>query len=137
MTRHITVILRALILLLLVIAIGCEKSKNKTGGDLPASAIVAGKYIILDTRTDQGDSATAKKNAENTLKKYPDIDAMVGLWAYNTPQCLEAVKDAGMEGKVKLISFDEDNSTLQGIKDGHVHGTVVQQPYEFGYQSMK
>ena len=137
MTRHITVILRALILLLLVTASGCEKSKDKAGSDLPPNAIVAGKYIILDTRTDQGDSATAKKNAENTLKKYPDIDAMVGLWAYNIPQCLEAVKDAGMEGKVKLISFDEDNSTLQGIKDGHVHGTVVQQPYEFGYQSMK
>ena len=132
MIRQTTVILRVLILLLLVTASGCEK-----GSDLPASAIVAGKYIILDTRTDQGDSATAKKNAENTLKKYPDINAMVGLWAYNTPQCLEAVKDARMEGRVKLISFDEDNLTLQGIKDGHVHGTVVQQPYEFGYQSMK
>ena len=114
-----------------------RRGKDKTGSDLPASAIVAGKYIILDTRTDQGDSATAKKNAENTLKKYPDINAMVGLWAYNIPQCLEAVKDARMEGKVKLISFDEDSSTLQGIKDGHVHGTVVQQPYEFGYQSVK
>ena len=27
--------------------------------------------------------------------------------------------------------------TLQAIKDGHVAGTVVQQPYEFGYQSVK
>ena len=79
MIRQTTVILRVLILLLLVTASACEK-----GSDLPESAIVAGKYIILDTRTDQGDSATAKKNAENTLKKYPDIDAMVGLWAYNT-----------------------------------------------------
>ena len=62
---------------------------------------------------------------------------MVGLWAYNVPQCLEALKDVGMEGKVGLISFDEDELTLQGIKDGYVHGTVVQQPYEFGYQSVK
>ena len=111
-------------------------STTKPSG-LPRTTIMAGKYIILDTRTDQGDRATAKKNAENTLKKYPDIDAMVGLWAYNVPQCLEALKDIGMEGEVKLISFDEDELTLQGIKDGYVHGTVVQQPYEFGYQSVK
>lgn len=56
------------------------------------------------------------------MKKYPDIDAMVGLWAYNIPQCLEALKDVGMEGQVKLISFDEDELTLQGIRDAHVHG---------------
>ena len=115
---------------------GGSASTAKPSG-LPGAAIIAGKYIILDTRTDQGDRATAKKNAENTLKKYPDIDAMVGLWAYNVPQCLEALKDVGMEGKVGLISFDEDELTLQGIKDGYVHGTVVQQPYEFGYQSVK
>jgi ribose transport system substrate-binding protein len=121
----------ALITLSLIVISGCDKS------GLPASAITAGKYIILDTRTDQADRATAKKNAENTLRKYPDIDAMVGLWAYNIPQCLEALKDSGMEGKVKLISFDEDELTLQGIKDGHIHGTIVQQPYQFGYQSVK
>ena len=45
----------------------------------------------------------------------------------------------GIEGcwNGRLISFDEDELTLQGIKDGYVHGTVVQQPYEFGYQSVK
>ncbi|MAJ74728.1 sugar ABC transporter substrate-binding protein [Candidatus Poribacteria bacterium] len=121
----------------------CSDSSTKKNdqanekSDLPQTAIKAGKYIILDTRTDQGDRATAKKNAENTLKKYPSLDAMVGLWAYNVPQCLEALKDVGKEGKVKLISFDEDELTLQGIKDGHIVGTVVQQPYEFGYQSVK
>ena len=117
--------------LIISLSIGCSDSS------LPDTAITAGKYIIIDTRTDQGDRATAKKNAENTLKKYPDIDAMIGLWAYNVPQCLEALKDVDKQGKIKLISFDEDELTLQGIKDGYVHGTVVQQPYEFGYQSVK
>ena len=89
--------------------VSCSDSSQKRDGqkteklDLPNTAIRAGKYIILDTRTDQGDRATAKKNAENTLKKYPELDAMVGLWAYNIPQCLEALKDIGKEGKVKLI----------------------------------
>ena len=31
----------------------------------------------------------------------------------------------------------DDRDTLQGVTDGHIFGTVVQQPYEFGYQSVK
>ena len=32
-------------------------------------------------------TALAKKNAENTLSKY-QVDAMIGLWAYNAPSVL-------------------------------------------------
>lgn len=97
-----------------------------------------GKFVILDDiQTDNADRSIAKKNAENTLVKYPDIDAMIGLWAYNAPQCLEALKDAGKLGKVKVFSFDEDPVALEAIKAGHCEGTVVQNPYQFGYQSIK
>jgi ribose transport system substrate-binding protein len=37
---------------------------------------------------------------------------------------------------VKIVGFDEDQQTLKGISEGVIDGTVVQQPYEFGYQSM-
>ncbi len=97
-----------------------------------------GKFTILDeVQTDNGDRSLAKKNAENTLGKYPEVDAMVGLWAYNAPQCLEALKDANKLGEVKVFSFDEDPVTLAAIKEGHCEGTVVQDPYNFGYQSMR
>ena len=39
-------------------------------------------------------------------------------------------------GQVKIIAFDEDDETLTGVKSGAIVGTVVQQPYEFGYQSI-
>lgn len=97
-----------------------------------------GKFIVLDdVQTDNADRSLAKKNAENTLVKYPDIDAMIGLWAYNAPQCLEALKDAGKVGQVKVFSFDEDPVSLEAIKAGECEGTVVQNPYQFGYQSVK
>jgi ribose transport system substrate-binding protein len=47
------------------------------------------------------------------------------------------VKDAGKVGQVKIICFDEEDETLAGIKSGAIYATVVQQPYEFGYQSVK
>jgi ribose transport system substrate-binding protein len=99
--------------------------------------VVEGTDInIIDIRTDEVDFTRAKRNVEDTLTTYPDIDALVGLWAYNTPQIVQAVKAAGKVGDVKVIGFDEDPVTLRGIQDGIVEATVVQQPFEFGYQSM-
>ena len=100
-------------------------------------ALAGGNIEILDVRTDESDFARAKRNAEDTLSRYADLGLMAGLWAYNTPQIYQAVKQAGREGSVKVVGFDEDALTLRGVAEGVVHSTVVQQPFEFGYQSMK
>jgi ribose transport system substrate-binding protein len=99
-------------------------------------ALKDSKIEIIDTRTDDTDRARAKANAADTLVKYPDISALVGLWSYNGPAILNAVKDADKVGKVKIICFDEEEETLAGVKDGSIFATVVQQPFEFGYQSV-
>lgn len=105
--------------------------------DPPGTALEGEKYVILGTLTDQFDLTKGKANAEDVLSRYPDVDAMVGLFAYNPPLILEALKGADRTGEVKVIAFDEDDKTLQGIKDGTVAGTIVQNPYEYGRQSVK
>ena len=92
---------------------------------------------IIDVRTDDVDDVRAKSNAADTLVRYPDVKALVGLWSYNGPAILNAVRDAGKVGQVKIVAFDEADETLAGIRDGAIHATVVQQPYEFGYQAIK
>jgi ribose transport system substrate-binding protein len=118
---------------------GNDSNSSAGGGLLTVTdkGADSGEYVILDTLTDQFDRAKAKANAEDTLAKHADIDAMVGLFAYNPPLILEALKLADKVGKVKVIAFDEDDATLQGIKDGTVHGTVVQNPYMYGYKSIE
>jgi ribose transport system substrate-binding protein len=125
--------------ILLLLLAGCgPKDDGKTPSTGTATgAIKAGKYEILDTKTDLTDRARAKQNAEDTLTKYPDINCLVGLWSYNGPMILSAVKDAKKEGKVNIVCFDEEVDTLAGIKDGYIKATIVQQPYEFGYQAVK
>jgi ribose transport system substrate-binding protein len=91
---------------------------------------------IVDTRTDNTDRVRAKSNAADTLVNVPDIAGLVGLWSYNGPAILSAVREANKVDKVKIIAFDEEDETLRGIKDGAIYATVVQQPFEFGYQSM-
>ena len=99
-------------------------------------AIGGTKVEIIDVRTDDTDQVRAKANVSEMLVGHSDVAALVGLWSYNGPAILNAVRDAGKIGQVKIIAFDEDDETLTGVKGGAIVGTVVQQPFEFGYQSV-
>ena len=94
------------------------------------------KIEILDVRTDETDRVRAQKNVEDTLVKYPDVAALVGLWSYNGPAIVRGVTSAGKTGQVKIVCFDEEEETLAAVAAGTVNATVVQQPYEFGKQAI-
>ena len=98
-----------------------------------------GKYELIGTYTDNTDQKRAKDNAADVLSKQGTAGdlCMVGLWAYNPPAIHAAVKDAGRIGKVKIVGFDEHDTTLEGIRDGSIFGTIVQQPFQFGFQAVK
>ncbi len=115
------------------------REKDRTRFDPQGATLTSpdGKYTILPTMVDGGDQNRAKPVAEDCLNREPDIAAMVGLWEYNPPGILEALDQAGKLGTVKVIGFDEADKTLQGIKDGHVVGTIVQDPYNYGYKSIE
>lgn len=113
------------------------RTPDATRFDPPTAQPSGNGFTILGTLTDQADRAKAKANVEDTLSKHPDLAGAVGLFAYNPPAILEALTQAGKTGKVQVVGFDEDQGTLKGIQDGIVHGTVVQNPYEYGYQSVK
>lgn len=101
------------------------------------SALEGTKVTVLDIRTDDTDRVKAKSNVADALVKYPDLGCCVGLWSYNGPAIYNAVKEGGKVGKVKIVCFDEEKETVAGVKEGAIDATIIQQPYEFGYQSIK
>lgn len=112
-----------------------QNAKERIGG--LRDALKGTKITILDVRTDDTDHARAKQNAADVLTSTPDIAGLVGIWSYNGPALCSAVKEAGKKGKVQIVAFDQETDTMNGIKDGTVYGTVVQQPYLFGKQSVE
>jgi ribose transport system substrate-binding protein len=114
-----------------------DRDRDSSRYDEPGRVLEGKKYVILDTRTDEFDFAKAKSLAQDAMARYPDLGCMVGLFAYNPPKCLEAVTEAGRLGKVKIVAFDEEDETLQAILAGNIHGTVVQNPYLYGYHSIR
>jgi ribose transport system substrate-binding protein len=92
------------------------------------------KIQILGVKTDEADRNKAKSNVENAMVVTPDVAALVGIFSYNGPAIADAVTAAHKEHRIKIVCFDEDGATLKGVKDGVIEGTVVQDPFKFGYE---
>ena len=106
---------------------------QRDAGNLP----LGNGYELIATRIDQSSEKTCQAMAEDLLIKTPEVDCLVGLWEYNPPALLRAVRNSKNAKKPLVVAFDENDQTLAGIKSGEVVGTIVQNPYEFGYQSIK
>jgi len=100
-----------------------------------------GKYTLhrKEPLTDGTDPDKVMSNASDALeqlKNTPNV-AMVGLYNSNPKGILESARAKSLVGKIKIIGFDENPVTLEGIDKGEIEGTVVQDPYNYGYESVK
>jgi ribose transport system substrate-binding protein len=114
---------------------GADNARERIEG--VKEVIKGSKVELVDVRGDDIDQTRAKRNVEDTLAAMPDVTCLVGFYSYNTPRIYEVLKESGKLGQIKVIGFDEDPITLGGVREGTIEGTVVQNPYEWGYQGMK
>jgi len=114
---------------------GADNARERIEG--MKSVIAGSKVELIDVRGDDIDMTRAKRNVEDALAANPDITCMVGFYSYNPPRIYEVLKESGKLGQIIVVAFDEDPITLGGVEEGTIAGTVVQQPYEWGYQGMK
>lgn len=114
---------------------GADNARERIDG--VKETLKGSKVELIDVRADEIDPTRAKRNVEDALAANPNISCLVGFYSYNTPQIYEVLKEEGKLGQIKVIGFDEDPIVLGGVKEGAIVGTVVQQPFEWGYQGMK
>src|SRR5688572_14528912 len=115
--------------------LGADNAKERIAGFKQA---VEGHNIeLVDVRGDDVDFARARSNVDDVLAANPEINCMVGFYSYNPPKIYEALQAAGKLGQITVVGFDEDPVTLGAVREGSFASTVVQQPFEWGYQGMK
>ncbi|GGR79455.1 LacI family transcriptional regulator [Streptomyces humidus] len=101
------------------------------------SDAVAGKLKIVATQPADYDQAKAQTVTEAVLKAHPGI---TGIFAANDSMGLgaaQAVKNAGLTGKVSIISVDGITAALQAVKAGTLSGTISQYPYAEGQMAVQ
>ena len=92
---------------------------------------------IVGFLTDQGDSKQTGNIIEEALAKDSDLACIVGMNARHGPVILETLKEQGKLGEIKVIAFDEEEETLDGIESGYIYATIAQNPYMYGYEAVK
>jgi len=92
---------------------------------------------VIDVKQDQTDKNKARRNVEDAIQAYPEVDAFLGLWSYNPPAVTAAVKAADKIGKIQVFGFDAEPQTLAHLENGEIEYTIVQKPYLFGYLTVE
>lgn len=94
------------------------------------------KVVSSDQRG--GDNATeSKEKVDQLLQLFRDD--LAGIFAVCEPNAngtLEALRNAGLNGKVKFIAFDPSDALIDALEDGSCSGIVLQDPVEMGYRSV-
>lgn len=80
---------------------------------------------------------SAYQLAENLLSRFPDVEGIFSVNESSTFGTLRALQEAGLAGKVKFIGFDSSPKLVQGLRDGHLNGLVLQNPVRMGYLGVK
>ena len=97
-----------------------------------------GKFTLDQIHTDGGDQKQAQDIANAVIAKLGSNKiGYVGLYAYNPGAILRAAESKGVAGKVAIVGFDEDAATIRGIEENKIAGTVVQNPFEYGYKAIE
>lgn len=121
----------------IVLCVGFPNAQNAKDRMQGLQSGLAGSNIeIVDTLADETKTDVAQKNAQEAMAKHPDLAGLVGLYSYNGPAILSAVRSAGKAGQVKIVCFDDDSATLEGIAAGDIYGTVVQISPRIGFETI-
>jgi ribose transport system substrate-binding protein len=117
-----------------VLFVGTQDAKNARDRIQGIKQGLAGTNIqIIDTLLDGMNPAAALENAQAALAKHPDVAGMLGLFSYDGPAILRAVRGANKAGQIKIVCFDANRETLDGISSGDIFGSIAQSPYKIGH----
>ncbi len=95
------------------------------------------KFKELDSMADEGSEDTAQENVKTVLNKHGQVDAFVGIWAYNAHAIVRVVDQRNIRKKSTIVVFDAAELALTDMEKGKIDAMVVQNPYQMGYLSVK
>ncbi len=74
---------------------------------------------------------------KTVLDNHPDVNCLVGIWAYNAHQIVQVVQDRGIREKTKVVVFDAAADALADMDKGLIDAMIVQNPFQMGYEGTK
>ena len=95
------------------------------------------KMRVIGVEKGQDDYTAAATVASAFLQKNPDLAGVFSTGSSGGPGSVQAFREAGKLGKIKIIGFDIDAATIEAIEKGEIDATVVQGAYNMGFWAMQ
>jgi ribose transport system substrate-binding protein len=125
--------------ILLRYAPGSASTTNREQGFLDEIKKLPKLEVISSEQYAGATVGSAMEAAETLLTKYGE-GKVDGIFCPNESSAygmLQALRNTGRAGKVKFIGFDSSEKLVDALEKGHMHATVVQNPFKMGYLGVK
>lgn len=117
---------------------GSASTTKREQGFLAALREHHGDIERLDPKRYAGATRdTAQQAAENLLLVHSDVDGIFCPNESSTFGMLNALRSAGLAGKIKFVGFDASPPLVDAVRKGDLAGLVVQNPFKMGYLGVK
>lgn len=92
-----------------------------------------GLQLLVKDQYAGATTETAYQLGENLLGRFPDVDGIFCPNESSTFGMLRALQESRFAGKVKFVGFDSSPKLVQALRDGQLHGLILQNPVKMGY----
>ncbi len=120
---------------------GSASTMEREKGFLDAIRGQGGIEVVSDNQYGGATTESAFSTSESLLTARQAASGGVdGIFAPNestTFGMLLALRKANLAGKLKFIGFDASDKLVEGVKQGHLHAIVLQNPMKIGYLAVK
>jgi len=120
---------------------GSASTMEREKGFLDAIRGQGGIEVVSDNQYGGATTESAFSTSESLLTARQAASGGVdGIFTPNestTFGMLLALRKANLAGKLKFIGFDASDKLVEGVKQGHLHAIVLQNPMKIGYLAVK
>ncbi|WP_083521180.1 sugar ABC transporter substrate-binding protein [Alicyclobacillus kakegawensis] len=109
---------------------------NLTWRERGIEQVLKPKGVSVDVLNIGTDANQAISILQSYFAKHPNVKLIFSLGPQETIPAVQFLKQANLQDKVKIASFDIDPNTLHAIQQGMDLGTVDQQPFVQAYMSV-
>lgn len=120
---------------------GSASTMEREKGFLDTIRKVTGIEVVSDNQYGGATTESAFSTSETLLSaRQAATGGVDGIFAPNestTFGMLLALRKANLAGKIKFIGFDASDKLVEGVRQGHLHALVLQNPRKIGYMALK
>ncbi|MFL0251951.1 substrate-binding domain-containing protein [Clostridium neuense] len=91
---------------------------------------------IVSVESSNSNELNAKLAAEKIIREHPEVNFLYCVSAVDGIGAAKSVVENNLQNKITIICFDDLPETLAFIRSSIIYASIVQRPYDMGYESI-